>query len=248
MSKQNKIVSKACLTTLIGLASVLPTIANADDFYFKPYVGFGIENRHMDFKKNYGNGFFKKNQLNYIPFVGVDLHENLALEMGYQLSKKMNYDKKLVEGDYLFGEYVDDVQSGYRTRGFYKMKGFNLDAIGKYPVFCDTTFVFARVGVKFAKLKLEHDTYQDAAGIPTPAASTTVKASKVIPRLGLGLDHQVYADESMGDLGIRLNTIWEKTSAIKIRKFTDSDLQGEPVLQPKLKNSISYGMDLYWKF
>lgn len=214
-----------------------------------PYAGADAQLRQMKFPAGGPDLLFAKQAFQGNVFVGVQLNKYFGIEGGYEQTefKKNDNFASAANGDVLFNNlHTGDTQ---RTSNKHRLKGFNINLLGYFPIVEDCTTLYAGVGL--ARLKAELIYKIIAIGGPPETNLTeqevnqqlrSYSASKTIPRLTAGIQ-QMFTH----NLGLRANVTWEKTSKFK-------------KLQPKcnvpeglddfvsLKNSTIYGVGVFWKF
>ncbi len=117
-----KLTKLLALTTALSIA----TFSAAKAEGFRPYVGVDFGGMRID-HENTTSGVAGKNILaqDFLyanPHIGVDVHKNLALELGYfqTTSESKNFDAGLIGGT-----------AGENAKGKLDLHGVNIDAIGK---------------------------------------------------------------------------------------------------------------------
>ncbi len=127
---------KTIITTTI-LATSLVSAANAEDFYFKPYVGADYEYVHLNYN-NDDKGLAKENLNGGNAHVGARIHKNLGFEGGYTETATATKDNVLGSG----------------LDSSIKLSGFNLDALAYLPVGDGKLELIATGGVAYTKIKI----------------------------------------------------------------------------------------------
>jgi len=231
-----------------GLLLTGASVAFASEGFFRDfnpdtlnvYVGADLQNRHMPYKSGEGSQFFKKDSLQGNLFLGLRLHENFGVELGYEQTQRKKREVTLLPGDQTLGGVVG-ISQGFQTRA--KLAGFHLDLMGFLPLegYCKDLSLFAGIGVARLKAKLER-TNVAVGGVQFPPVTQSFdeKNSKYVARLTAGA--QYLLTENLGVRGI-LN--YENTSRIQPQS-TSPD--GTRVVKVKLKDSFSYGLGVFFKF
>lgn len=190
---------KSIKTLTLSLALLTPTLtsaANTAQPSTKWYLGLGIQNRHMDFKKDLGdNVFTKKDHREVRPFIGLELNDHFALEVGYQQGKSQKVDRSFAANETIFGHTIT-LQNSHPPEYYkvnYKQLSYTFDLIGKTKAFFNQKInFFVNVGVNLSNLRLSIFNYQQegAPGVlePTNSSEERIKYTKAVPRVGLGVN------------------------------------------------------------
>lgn len=105
---------KSIFIVTILSTTILSSSANAEDFYFKPYVGADYQFTHVDYQN--GVDDVLANNFSGVNFhAGARIHKNLGIETGYQVTQQKEKETALTDS---------------KT----DIKGFNVDLLGYLPV------------------------------------------------------------------------------------------------------------------
>lgn len=228
---------KKVMPVLLFAASTQAVAFGMDDV--EPYVGIDFQNRHMDFHKNDGSQFFKKNSLQGDLFLGVKLHENFGVELGYEQSQRKKRNTSFSVGDANLGGATFGQPATYASQT--KIQGFHLDAVGFMPIdsVAKDVTLFAKVGIAKLKAKIKRE-LTSVGGNPTSITSLfNQKDNKFVLRLAAGAQYLITPN-----VGVRGSVGFEKTSNLKPYTVLDN---GE-TRTVKLKNSFIYGLGVFYKF
>lgn len=228
---------KKVMPVILFAASSQAMAFGMDDV--EPYVGIDFQNRHMDFHKNEGSQFFKKNSLQGDLFLGVKLHENFGVELGYEQSQRKKRNVSVNAGEANLGGTTFGANGTYQSQS--KVQGFHLDAVGFMPIdsVAKDVTLFAKVGIAKLKAKLKRD-LTSINGNPTSSVDVfNQKDSKYVLRLAAGAQYLITPN-----VGVRGSVGFEKTSNLQPYFLTTTG-QKRTV---KFKNSFIYGLGVFYKF
>ena len=141
--------------------------ASAEEFYFKPYVGFDAQNYSINYQDD-GEDVADDSLWGGNVHAGFKFHPNFGLELGYFQTKKGDKDNVLGTG-------IDTSV---------KLKGFTLDLLGYAPLM-DRLEGIGTIGV--SHIKAEYDVDAAALGIGSFGGDETEWGY----RAGLGLQYDL---------------------------------------------------------
>jgi hypothetical protein len=139
-----------------------------------------------------------------------------------------------------------------------RMQGPHLNVTGFLPLYRDKTELMASVGVTSLTVKLRYrqlngtNGHQPPAGYgPLEVQETTnhFSATRVIPRLSLGIQHMVFES-----VGVRVSMVYDYTSRFKSVASKDPQnppsnlLPGDGDLRASIRNTMTYGLGLFATF
>lgn len=228
------------------------------DNMLMPYAGLDIQQRNMNFKKNYGDNIFSRKSLQNNVYFGFRLDKNFGLEGGYQSSQNTSKKTMTIVGEEVLGQVISGTVLG--ADGFIineaaiRAKGPHLNMVGFLPIEDNKTDLIASLGITALTIKAEYKQLSNnVVGVfdPEDIIETTRYFSKtcVVPRAMFGIQRKF--TES---LGFRASFIYEFTS--RFRQMASKNplnesnrfLPGDGALKASLRNSITYGLGVFMNF
>lgn len=219
-----------------------------------PYVGADAEFRHMDYHKNFGGNIINHNAPQANVYAGIRLGEYLAVEAGYEATKRKTRRSTLKNGDTLGGFILPLLNPpgpdlyGFNTTT--QTKGLHANLVGFLPVSdCYRLQLIGMLGLTRLKTKttLTFVTINDALVAPLAGAGedvTIFKARKNVLRLGAGLQHMIDCN-----WGVRGMVKWEASKKLKMNSTSPILNNGAPAaLSIRPKNSVIYSLGVFYTF
>ncbi len=224
-----------------------------------PYAGIDIQQRNMNFEKNYGNGIFSRKLLQNNLYMGLRGNEYFGLEAGYQSSQHASKTTMVLEGgEYLLGQRVNPVVTAPNVAPFIltetsiRTKGPHLSAIAFFPIQDKKTEFIASVGMTLLSVKFQYKQLADSE-IGSYSLGNIVDTTRnfssthVIPRGMFGVQQKL-----TDSLGLRASFVYENTRKFKqmLSKDVTEGLQllGNHDLKASLRNSVTYGLGVFMNF
>lgn len=223
------------VTTLLTISSAVI----AFDWEFNPYVGIYTQWKHINFKAGFGNNIFTHIYPQICGHLGVKLHENIGVELGYETGKTKTRVTALTTGDRAAGTPIPEIISPAVFRGRGKLKGANLDLVGFYAPFHQNVEFLGFIGVSDLKAKFERHTVQ-VRGIPY-GRSRKLKDHKAVLHLGVGVQF-LFCEHFF----IRANIGWKNSARMVL--FAKDGIAGLYTPEVRLKNSVTYNIGLVWRY
>lgn len=229
-----KRVTAILLTTLCGI-NATPAMALG---FSKPYVGFDIQERQMKYKKDFGANMLKDTSPQGNLYVGVKLKDSLALELGFEAARTKSRTVTLYAGDVAAGMTISAAMSPYIVKSMAKVRGPHVDLVGFYGFEADPAFkLLGSVGVGVFRGYYERNVLQ-MGPTATPGIVRTLSKNKAITRLIGGMQYM------LGEhIGTRLTAGWVNTTRVSAQSN-----DGMRTLFFKPRNTVSYGMGMFWVF
>lgn len=217
-------MSKLLKTVTAGLLLTVGTAASAleSDWYFKPYVGGDVGVQNQDFETGFGDFHFKSSYPVTNLNVGVNLHQYIGIEAGYEhMYQRERVQYYAEDGSRNILGFAPLVPGNPRTY-FSKVwsNGFTLSAILKYPIYKDTTEVFATLGANWARNHYETVMIQ-GAGNESTRPLFWKSDRHAIARIGAGIKHAITPN-----FGGRVMYVYEGTSKLDSAIFPGTDREG----------------------
>ncbi|MBT4962920.1 MAG: outer membrane beta-barrel protein [Francisellaceae bacterium] len=229
------------------LLSSVAGLANANDYglKFQPYLGVDIQSAKWGFEDTYGKGHIPKSAKQGHVYFGVQVHDYLALELGYEASqKKTNTMSLAVGGANVVGAVVTADQADSNNHFSISQQAVNFDLVPqiKIPGHEEIT-VFGVVGVSIENINagLSLTTLPDGTGADTRKSQISQK-NKNILRLGAGAKYQ-FSDNA----GVKVSAVWKKwggynnmTGAAEVYHGRSFD-----ALTARMRNGYQFGLGVY---
>jgi hypothetical protein len=215
--------------------------------------------RHLEFNEP-ATGLFHKNGLQGEVLIGVELNDFISIEGGYFQTPRKTMQAVVVQGDNYFGGVLGlgpsrlnpntasfGLVNKIETRNKSRIYGFRISA--KLNCWVDELLnLTLSMGVSQTKLRLSHTilTYSTTDGffeMPTASnAQLNFEGNKVIPMVGVGGEYSI-----ANDLAFRANIQWEQTNRFRNLTPAQENIRpGQSIVSAR--NSILYGIGLYYKF
>jgi len=230
---------------IVSLVVFIPVVAFAFENDLEPYVGLDGQAKRMPFKKGQGNNLYKKNHPQLNGYIGLKIHENFSVEMGYEQTKKQK--KKTIDigpnGPLL--NIINDSTDIETFRSTAQLKGPYIQGVVFTPLEVFSSFqteLLAYFGLGYKKLSADCDFILDD-GLPNEYRAQDYKSfkkTKTIARLGIGAQHSFTPH-----FGVRATLGWENTSRFKNLKSREMP---SSVARLSIKNSMQYGLGLFAHF
>ena len=171
-------------------------------------------------------------------YVGVKLKDSLSLELGFEAARTKTRTVTLYAGDVAAGMAISAGASPYVVQSMAKVRGPHIDLVGFYGFDADPAFkLLGSVGVGVFRGYYERNTLQmGPAG--APGTLRTLSKNKAVTRLVGGLQY-MFGEQ----MGTRLTTGWANTTRVSAESN-----DGMRTLFFKPKNTISYGLGMFWVF
>lgn len=232
---------------LFALSLLFASFANAFEWQWQytPYLGLDAQWRRASFKTGFGDNLFAHIYPQMNGYIGMRLHENIGIEIGYEAARARTRITTLTTGDSAAGTPVPAILSPMVFRGKGKLKGPHLDLVGFYAPGDPCVELVGSVGVAYLTGRFERHTIQVRNTFPLDR-SRTLQERKAVLRLGAGLQYRFWECLSIrGMLG------WENTTHMII--FEKAGSSPEPIRslfvpEIKLRNSTTYSLGLVWSF
>lgn len=225
------------------------SVAQALDISPAPYAGVDAQIRTMKFAKGGPDLLFAKNALQGNVFVGAKLNEYFGVELGYEQtkSKKRDSDASYNNGDVVFNE-LTEAGDYIKSTNKHQIKGFSVSILGYLPLVENQTTLYAGVGLARLKMKATFQPTGSHDEDPYNAANReqekrSYKATKIVPKLTAGVEHMLTKE-----WGIRGNATWENTARFKKIKPSTRAIHGADASSLSMKNSVVYGIGVFYKF
>lgn len=196
-----------------------------------PYVGAEAQLRSMSFDRNHGANVFKKRFTQGNAFMGIRWNEYFGLELGYETSVKASRTVNLVPGQIAFGPTIEDLQTRYSTTRLY---GPHANFLGYWPANCSNLDLIGTLGLVYLKAHLSSNLVVRGAAVATPPQPRTFKQTKLIARIGGGVQYAF--SECIKTRGM---VIWENTSRFNHMSVKELVSSNGYV---KLKNSVIFSL------
>ena len=178
-----------------------------------PYIGIDYNQIWMKAKGNY-DIFFPKSFPAGSVYVGTKFHENFAIELGYDTSKKRQKDWSVSTHQAFFNGTANLSYSGTTK---IRRSGGHIDLVGFLPTI-ECFDLIALVGFGWVQAKIE-STFSNTASPSASALSSLNSKGKGVFRVGVGGSYMITEM-----VGIRAKLSWESTSALRVSgnpAFTD---------------------------
>lgn len=219
-----------------------------DNFYVKPYLGINLNYSIIKFEKGYGDNLFPRQHYNLNPFIGSCLHDNFAIEAGFETSFLSSRTAALKAGDINLGQEENIgvaravYESKIKTKSFYVTSLFLLSLKDAFSnsIFFNKMEIYGGVGGTLFNPYLTR-TLQSINGVRL-ANPSTINLGKSKTELLLRLNGgAIYSLND--DFKLRFNINWENTS-----KITATEVIGNNVIvKAKFKDRIQYGLGLQYQ-
>jgi len=224
--------------------------------FFAPYVCVDIGGRDVGWDTGFGTDFFTEGYTFIDGILGVQFHQNFAVEVGFGNTFKRNDYQYVLQNTPVLGMlFVADPLANTMFVNGAKLNGLIFNVVGSVPVL-ENTSVVVILGGKNVNLKLYSvPTNDDTLGSPTAPVIIWESGSKVIPRVGIGLQ-QFFND----NFGATIKVVWENTSKLAADTLVvgvpeylihDGDVPTNTVadnFQAKPKNSFVFTLGFICKF
>lgn len=207
---------------------------------YKSYIGVDAQIRRMRFQEGYGDNLLQHNfpQGNF--YAGIKLNDSIAVEAGYEATRTRTREVTLHTGDIVSGLTVPPALSPAVFRSSLKIQGPHVDLVGFYSLREDLPVqLIGSVGVSLFKGTIERRSVS-LGYPPIPGRIRTFSKRKAILRVMGGLEYKWDSH-----LGARATISLAKTGKLII--FTNDGLSG-PIHKIKPKDSIAYGLGIFWVF
>ncbi len=214
-------MERTLLSLLAAAIVVMPfqTHALESDWYFKPYIGADVGVQHLDFKENFGGSHFKENYAVTNFNLGVNLHDYVAIELGYESMHEREQTRYYPNGSASILGYTGfstPGNGGQLTMNKVDGGGFNASLVLKYPI-CPKTEVMAFVGAAWNRLAYQTALVSDD-GIVVPNVLVSWESDReAVGRFGVGIK-QMLTDK----LGGRLVYMYESNTSLDATVFPGS--------------------------
>jgi len=224
----------------------------------EPYVGIDMQQRNMNFQKNYGANIFSRKLMQNNIYLGVRPIENFGLELGHQSSQNSSKTTMVLEGDYLLGQLVNPAVTAPNeipfilTQTSIRTQGTHLNVIKFFPTKYSQTEFVAALGLTVLSVKFQYKQLADSelgsyAAEDVLDTTRNFSSRRVIPRAMVGIQ-QKWTEL----LGFRASFVYENTRKFKqmLSKDVTEGLQlpGDRELKASLRNSITYGLGVFMTF
>lgn len=231
------------------MATSAIAIADPSDWCYGPYIGIDVQLRHIGFGKNLGNNLFKKNYAQGNPFIGFRFNDYLGIEVGYEETIKKSATTVNGPGSIELGDIVPESDFNFSTNTF-RIRGPHASLVGYIPFcICDEKFdLIGSIGLISLRTKFTHQpTSGTVFGVPivlTPEqmnnSRVDFKKRKTVLRATGGIQYHISCRA-----GFRAIVGWEQTN-----KFKNLEAKDKPFFNVKasLKNSVNYGLGIFWLF
>lgn len=219
-----------------------------------PYVGIDAQLRHMSFRKDFGHNLFKKNygQVNLVG--GLKFSDYVGVEVGYEQGFRRSGNSANTSESIELGRPIATVLGASITQfstNSFRIHGPHASIIGFLPFcVCDQNFEWigsvgiARLSAKFTHEPTGFRVFGRFLNLPEDIRSEFTagfKKRKTVLRAMAGLQQNITQN-----VIIRASVAWEKTS--KFRNIAPRDQILNAQLRGSLKDSVLYGLGIYWKF
>ena len=248
------------LICIISLSSLSIAYAN-------PYFGIDSQLRHINFKKNFGGNILETNypQANF--FSGITFNNNIAVEIGYEFSKKQRISRTDLSNETVFGKNTPIVSSPFvintidLNRASSKISGWNLNLVGSIPIITDSKLkLIGSIGMANLKLQVRNtfirseiefnDPYvrdPDDTFIVSNSIYTVMKKRKAVLRLSGGIQYAL-----TDCMNIRALVTWENTDRLQA-KTVDTIRRRFPTHSRVVRtctpqDSFQYGIGIFYSF
>jgi len=223
------------------------TSAQASTIIFEPYFGVELQRQMLNFTKTTGNIFNRhSNQGNL--FVGVAVHKNLKLEVGYTQSKKATRSVILGEDSIYLGNVLTSADLGiYKQTSQYRAAHFDLlpqiaitdnEKLKLYGIFslCWQSIMLSTSQIEYFD---RGDDIFKSTGAGTHETRLYPRGKKMSRSYGVGLDYQFSQNA-----GMRTNVLVTNNAKIGNFSYRDSG-SSNTVLTAKLRHSAQFGIGVY---
>lgn len=241
MNKLTKLVMSATLAGFASSAAAFDLPA-CPDMCLKPYVGGDIQLRTLQYGRDNGGNLFGKSFSQLNGYLGLELNEYVALELGYEYAFSRKRNVRIGPGQTAVGG--DPVGAGGFEDSTAKvgLQGVHGSLVGKFPIWdCPNLKLLATAGVTSLSVNLSNTPFADDFGPLSGERDRTFRQEKLVARLGLGLQHMV-----TDCIGIRGLVVWEDTSQFKHMRPTQPNI--DPSTFARLRSSFNYSLGLFMMF
>jgi hypothetical protein len=234
MSRQQQ-VAALLLTSFCGV-NATPAIALG---FYNPYVGFDIQERHMQYKRGFGDNMLKSTAPQGNIYAGIKLKDSLALEIGFEATRTRSRTVTLHDGDVAAGVPIVALTSPAVFRSIAKVRGPHIDIVGFHGFAVDPAFkLLGSIGMGVFRGSFERTTLQYGPSAISGTCRTLSKNKAVLRLLG-GMQY-MFGEH----IGARLTVGWTNTTRVAAKSCDNCPT----TLTFKPKNTVSYGAGLLWVF
>lgn len=227
-----KKISKVALSSLVlGLAFNVNALEVS-----KPYVGIDFMNAGSGFKSQHGKESFKKPDLAYNLYGGVNLTDVFGIEAGFE---KHNSKKGLNQVGAGTNIPARAEVPQFDSEGVFSSSHSYHPYVGakaSYDLFDDMVQVSGVVGFSVSKMKLGYNVVSDAGGAfddeDMAGSRRDFRSTKVLPMLRVAASTKV-----MDNLSVRASLSWRGMSSIKANSTQTSAFN-----ELKMKDQYSFGL------
>jgi opacity protein-like surface antigen len=226
--------------SVAALLSSVTFAAQAGDFdlQFTPYLGVDAQQAKWGFKDGFGNNHVPNSAKQGHVYFGAQLHEYVAIELGYEASQKREKQFTPAAGTTLGGAALTaDQQAGinhFRVR----QSAMTLDLVPQMKIpGHEEISVYGVLGVSRENMNIEY--FLSGAAVSPPAK--LAQKNKNILRLGAGVKYQ-FSDNA----GVRLNAVWKKWGGYNnMTAPAEVLLNAHPALTVQMRNGYQVGFGVY---
>lgn len=180
---------------------------------WQPYVGAGVQYRHMPFVAGKGAGAFKTYFLEQQLYAGVKFNEYVGLETGYAFSTSQKKTTTFVGGQMLMGSLLTPTEV-ILSENRLKTRRISVDLVGFIPIVQDKTELFFSAGIVSTTFKFQCKQLADETRTFNQVEIDRFKrnflATRIIPRIGVGMQYKLSETYA-----VRFGILGERTSAFK---------------------------------
>lgn len=206
----------------------------------KLYVGADVQVRRMEFKEGYGDNLFPHHSPQRNLYAGIRLNDWIGVEGGYETTRTRTSDVTLTTGYVAAGAVILAAASPAVFRSSVKTQGPHVDLVGFYSLREDLPIqLIGSVGLSFFKGTFERRCVSMSYP-PIPGRVRTFSKRKAVLRIMGGLEYKWDSH-----FGTRATIGLVKTGKIVI--LANDGLPGF-TSKIKLKDSIVYGVGIFWVF
>lgn len=228
--------------SVAALLSSVTLAAQAGDFdlQFTPYLGVDAQQAKWGFKDGFGNNHVPNSAKQGHVYFGAQLHEYVAIELGYEASQKREKQFTPTAGTTLGGAVVTADQRTTTNHFVVRQSAMTLDIVPQMKVpGHEEISVYGVLGVSRENMNIEY--FLRAPALETAPAKLAQK-NKNILRLGAGVKYQ-FSDNA----GVRLNAVWKKWSGYNNMTAPAEVPNGGayPALNVQMRNGYQVGFGVY---
>lgn len=244
----NKLISTGLIYGSMLLTPVI-ALANVVGLSLNPYGGIEFGTQKVGFKDGYGGNLFNKQLPKASLFAGIKFNDYFGIECGYETTTKGITDKKIVYGDSYLGRPASSRYALLLDQDEYafikskaKLSGWHLGITGSYKLFEKSNHnlqLIGYVGIKDTTVKLIARQYKfNHVNVIDDTFDDVFRKRKILAKFSVGLQYF-----PCKNFGIRTLASWENTAGLNPTR----EGPRAPILQAKLKNSVSYSIGVIFK-